>query len=521
MRFIVAFIFIHLVSCGFSQVEQSWSEEITYSSNVIKTIPKDKNAYYVITTSGHSFKDLRIHYFNYGKLISDNGLAPKVNNVISRVEDVVIIGEQLYVFFSEESVTGNKLYVQRLDEQGQLIDSPFMLKEQEIKGGLTEKRINYIITASPNRQFLSISYLFNNTNVFEFPDLVTIVYNANLSRVKEDVVKTEYYLSRSSLEAVSIDNTGTVLTLMQGYKTPSSSKLKYNSLDLYKLPITKNTEHIVLESGEVSFYNSILTTYNDSTYTIAYQYNTIGKWKPNDGAIGVLFYDYNALTQKVSEKQTLAYENKDLEQSLSPKERKRYNKAQAKNRPYNLALYRYRLKDIELLADSSRLLIMEENWTETGYYQSGRTYINYTIYNFNNIRLMKYDAQLVKDYIVNIPKYQISRDDNGYYSSFMYYLKNNEKLYLLFNDNLNNYALDGNYLTNQQPYNFTFNVNKFCTALVEFDVKTGVYQRRSLFTKEDVENLFVPRLFAKDDVYQTNILTFNRRSRFRFANMTF
>jgi hypothetical protein len=164
---------------------------------------------------------------------------------------------------------------------------------------------------------------------------------------------------------------------------------------------------------------------------------------------------------------------------------------------------------------------MEESWTETGYYQSGRSYITYTIYNYNNILLMKYNNQQVKEYVVNIPKFQISRDDNGYYSSFIYHVKENDKLYLLFNDNLNNYSASGDYLNNQQPYNFTFNVNKFCTALVEVNLQTGNYQRRTLFTKSDVENLFVPKIFERDDAYQTNVLTFNRRNRFRFANVTF
>lgn len=521
MRVFVFVVLFSFISSALSQTNQSWSEEISYSSNVIKTLPKDKNSYYVITTASNSFKDLRIHYFNFGKQISDNSLNPKTSNAISRIEDVFIVGDQLYVFFSEESVSGNKLFAQRLDEQGQLMDMPFMLREQEIKGGFNEKNINYIISVSPNRKFLSITYLFNNMNVFEFPDLVTSVYNSNLHRIKEDITKTEYYLSRLSLESVKTDNEGTVLTLMQGFKAPSSSKLKYNSLDLYLLTTTKNREHLILESGEYSFFNPMLTTNTDTTYTIAYQYNTLGKWKPNDGSIGVFFYDYSCLSQKISERKSLRYDKDDLEKRLMPKERKRYEKATAKGQAYNLALFRYRLKDVELLKDSSRLLIMEESWTETGYYQSGRSYITYTIYNYNNILLMKYNNQQVKEYVVNIPKFQISRDDNGYYSSFIYHVKENNKLYLLFNDNLNNYSTSGDYLNNQQPYNFTFNVNKFCTALVEVNLQTGNYQRRTLFTKSDVENLFVPKIFERDDAYQTNVLTFNRRNRFRFASMTF
>lgn len=521
MRLILFIGFVFVSLCGLAQKDQSWSEEINGSSNVIKTIPKNKDSYYVVSTTGNSFKELRIRYFNFGKIQSDNSLSPVVNGIISRVEDIFIVGEQLYVFFSEESTTGNKLYAQRLDEQGQLTDVPFMLGEQEIKGGLTEKSINYIINTSPDRKHLVVSYLFNNTNVFEFPDLVTSVYNENLSRVKIDRTKTEYYLSRSSLEAVSVDNYGTVLTLIQGFLAPSSSKLTYNSLDLYKLSAKNNMEHIVLESGENAFYNPLVAMYNDSVYTIAYQYNTVGKWKPNGGSIGVMFYDYNAKKQKLSEKQSMEYDKKDLESNLTPKEYKKYEKAVAKGRPYNLALYRYKLRDLNLLSDSSRLLIMEETWTEAGFYQAGRSYINYTIYNFNSIRLMKFDAQLVRDYSITIPKYQISRDDNGYYSSFFSYLNSEEKLYLMFNDNVNNYTYSGEYVASKQPYNFTGSNNRFCTTLVELDAKTGNYQRKVMFTKSDMDNLFVPRIYERDGLFHSVILTFNRRNKFCFANMVF
>ncbi len=521
MRFLTFILFIAYLPSFSAQVETSWSEEIKYNSNVLKTIPKDQNSYYVITAANSSLKDLRIHHFSYGKLLYENLLAPRVNNVISRIEDVFIIDQHLYLFFSEESNTGNKLYAQLINEQCQLEGAPIFMSEQEIRGGLTSKEIRYAINISPNRQFLSISYLFNNNNVFEFPELMTAIYDRQLTLLKSDKIKTEYYLSRTSLEAISVTNEGAVLTLVQGYKAPSSSKLKFNTLDLYKTTIDKITDHIVLESGEFSFFNPIISSTVDSSYMIAYQYNTISKWGVNDGAIGVMVYKYNVANDSLSERNEVEFSKKEMPNRLSEKERKKYNKAIAKGKAYNLALFRCKLRDLIPLSDGGILITMEESWDEIRYYYSGRFQTSYTVYNYNNILVMKYDAQLVSDYELSIPKFQISRDDNGYYSSFFQHLSSSGHLYLMFNDNLNNYSSTGEYLTNQQPYNFSLNANKFCSALVEIDIATGQFHRNTLFSKDDIDNILVPRLFEKDHFFHTNILTFNKRNRFRFAKMEF
>ena len=521
MRYLFFILFILHLPFIYAQVDETWSEEIKYNSNVLKTIPKDEHSYFVITAVNSSLKDLRIHHFSYGKLLYEELLAPRVNSVISRIEDVFIVDQQLYLFFSEENTSGNTLYAQSINEQCQLVGAPILLQEQEIKGGLTSKEISYAISISPNRQFLSVSYLFNNNNVFEFPDLITSIYDHQLKLLTQDKVKTESYLSRTSIEAIRMTNKGVVMTLIQDYKTPSSSKLKFNTLNLYKTDTAKVSDHIVLESGEYSFFNPIFSTPNDSLYMIAYQYNTIGKWSVNEGAKGVMFYQYAVVTDSLSERNEIEFNKLELPKRLSVKERKKYNKALAKGRDYNLALFRCKLRELTPLEDGSLLITLEENWNETRYYYSGRLETSYTVYNYNSILVMKYDAQLVSDYEISIPKFQISRDDNGYYSSFFQHFSPSGQLYLMFNDNLNNYSVIGEYLTNQQPYNFSLNSNKFCTALVQIDIATGNYNRKTLFDKNDIDNLLVPRLFEIDQYFKTNILTFNRRNRFRFAKMNF
>jgi|GEM_PF-3951640 len=520
MRYLI-FCFIFLASFTHAQIDASWSDELNYNCSVIKTIPKDRNSYYVVTVTNSSAKEFRIHLFTFGKMQFENTFSPKLNNAINTIIDIHLLNDQLYLFYSDEHSSGNKLYVQRIDERCQLVGTPVLLKEQEIKGGLNSKAIDYYVNVSPNGKYLSVSYLYNNTNVFEFPELVTTIYNENLFVKKEEKIKTEYYLSETSLESISVNNEGTVLLLLQGYKRPSSSKLKYNSLDLYKIHGKNTTEHVILDTDGYSFFNPIVVKNNDSLYTIAFQYNTMNRNKPNPGSKGVMFYEYSTMTDSLSERMEIEFDKKELLNSLSAKERSRYDKAVAKGKEYNLALQRYKLREFTVLADGSRLLSMEESWIEVRSYQTGRFYTTYTIYNYNNILLMKIDPQLVRDYSVVIPKIQISRDDNGYYSSYFQYLTPTNHLYLMFNDNLQNYSASGDYTGAYNPYNFTFNANKYCTALIDFDITTGQYTRRPLFDKNDADNLFVPRLFEQDELYKTILLTFNKRSRYRFAQVFF
>ncbi|HRO76434.1 MAG TPA: hypothetical protein PLP27_09830 [Crocinitomicaceae bacterium] len=171
MKFVFTFIlFISFVIPVLAQTDQTWSDEIKYNCNVLKTLPKDQNSYYIVTSVGSSFKDLRLLYFNHGVLKHENAISPRTANALNRIEDIYILDDQLQLFFSEESALGSKLYVQKINEQCQAEGSPILLKEQEIKGGLSSKEIQYYINTSPNRKFVSIRIFLIIPTFLNFPN---------------------------------------------------------------------------------------------------------------------------------------------------------------------------------------------------------------------------------------------------------------------------------------------------------------------------------------------------------------
>lgn len=519
MRYLFLFLSYSFSLFSWAQFDESWSEEIQYGIAVLKVIPKEKDSYYVVTSKGNSAKDLKLFYFRKGKIMQEVSLTPSGEHAINRIEDLYLLKDNLVLFYSEESSIGSKLYAQYLDDYGQQKGKAILLTEQETKGSLNSKTINYNIRVAPNQTFFSVNFLYNNENVFEYPDLFTYTFNNELQLVAKATIKTEYYLSRLALDDIATTNNGDVLVLMKGFKTPSRSKLNYNSLDFYAIDSISTKKHYQLESGDSYFFDAKIRENKDNSYAVTYQYNTITKGKDYTGSLGIKSHTYK--DSLLSKEQLFQFDHEELIQNLTVKERKSYDKATAKGKTFNIGLKNYRLRELNQLEDNSYLLLLEKSWQETRSYYTGRTYFNYVVYNYNDIKVMKYTDDFEKEYSVSIPKLQVSTDDYGYYSSYFNYLKDGKQLYLLFNDNVANYNSDGKYIAGNRPYDFTTNSNRFCTALIQFDVSTGTYQRNVLFDKNDVNTLFVPKLYEKDVLNNTTVLTFNKRNKFRFLSLFF
>lgn len=521
MRYFLLAFFFSITFGSYAQLDDiRWSDAVKLNGTVVKTLVKDKDNYYAVTVTKNPTNETRIYHVQHGVIVHDNIIPNAFNNSINTLENIYTFNNDIYVFFSSQKATSNQLFVQKIGDNCQLLGEPILLNEQSLKTTFNSKDLNYIIDISPNEEYLSICYLYDNENVLKFPKLKTFVYDRNLEEINYNTLEVEYYMSELALETVRITNEGSVMVLIQGLKRPSSFKTSFNSLDLYIISTEKEIRHESLEIKNYTFFNPIIRTENDTTYTIAFQYNVLtANKKFQSGSKGVVFYEYNSKTDSLSESSEIEFDKKYLINLLDSKSKKRYETSVAKGKEYNLALFNYKLKNIFRLEDNSQLLVMEENWSVIRNIQDGRMSTTYYLYNYNNVMLMKFDEQLVRDYSIVIPKVQVTRDDDGYYSSFFQYKSKDNHLKLFFNDNYTNYSPDGEYIGFDNPENISYSSKRICLTMIDFDINTGRYTRKPVY-QDNVQGLLIPRLAISSDIYNTIVLTLNYRNVTQFAQFS-
>jgi hypothetical protein len=91
-----------------------------------------------------------------------------------------------------------------------------------------------------------------------------------------------------------------------------------------------------------------------------------------------------------------------------------------------------------------------------------------------------------------IPKYQVSRNDGGYYSSFTFAVSGN-KMYFMFNDNAKNLK---NKSEDTEKYRYMNNPKKSVAVLVTMD-SNGNQDRQSMFNNNDLKIILRPKIFMQ------------------------
>jgi len=109
-------------------------------------------------------------------------------------------------------------------------------------------------------------------------------------------------------------------------------------------------------------------------------------------------------------------------------------------------LYEYDLDNIIIRSDGGALLLAEQYYVQavTSYTRSASgammSRTDY-YYHYNDVIAININPNLSIEWATRIPKRQTTVNDGGYYSSYAYAVKN-DKIYLLFNDDPDNIAIN-------------------------------------------------------------------------------
>ena len=159
----------------------------------------------------------------------------------------------------------------------------------------------------------------------------------------------------------------------------------------------------------------------------------------------------------------------------------------------NPTFYNYDIRDLVTLKNGGVVLTAEQYYVRvvTTVDAQGNRHTTYYYY-YNDIIVMKLNKEGEFEWFTKIPKYQVSTNDGGYYSSYAFHVSN-EKMYFMFNDNLKNFE-QGN-AVGGKTYPTNFKSNKYnVTSLVEMNIVDGKSNKNQLFSKAELKTIAVPKI---------------------------
>lgn len=203
--------------------------------------------------------------------------------------------------------------------------------------------------------------------------------------------------------------------------------------------------------------------------------------KSSVAIIGTFYMRIDRQSSEMTRKGTMDFDHNFLVQFMSEKKIQKGKE-----------LYDYDLKQLVMRDDGGAVLVAEQFYEVLvqSYDPQTRMYTYTYYYYYNDIIVISINPSGEIAWAKKIPKYQVSRNDGGYYSSFAFAVSGNN-MYFMFNDNARNLKI-----TDSKKYRYMNNPKKSVAILVTMDSQ-GNQARQAMFNNKDLKIILRPKLFMQ------------------------
>jgi hypothetical protein len=233
---------------------------------------------------------------------------------------------------------------------------------------------------------------------------------------------------------------------------------------------------------------------NNQVFTIAGIYGDQGK----AGVTGLFYLRADFNKQEVIDEGFEKFGKDFITQDWSDRQKEKAEKKERKGKG-EPQLYNYVMRQTEVLKDGSIVGSLEQYYVVVTTYtdpKTGATRTTYTYY-YNDIIAFKVGVDGGFNWLKKIPKYQVSTNDGGPFSSYARFVDEGN-LCFIFNDNVKNYDEKGNFIKSDRTYPANFGKKKNVVAIVELDLEDGNLKRKTFFDRKEITALAVPKKFHID-----------------------
>ncbi|MAT53120.1 MAG: hypothetical protein CMN32_01470 [Saprospirales bacterium] len=372
-------------------------------------------------------------------------------------EDLIYYNGQLYLLtsFNNTAHKKNYLFLQKVSTRGLTASKSLkMIAETEARNKEVEGSFAVDISKDSTHLLVYHDLPFEKNNPARFG---FHVFDQNFDLVWEKEVILPYPDNQFTVEEYRVDDQGNVFLLGVLYTDEAKFRRRGNPTYRYVLLSYLNKGETEDEI-QIDLPNKFITDLtfrvgNDGNLVFAGFYSDKGSYSIK----GSYFFHLNPYDRSILNRKHTPFDFEFLTAFMRQKEKVRALQAEQNNDPRRSPeLYNYSLDRLILRSDGGAVLVAEQFYIEretyyrdyyptygyypygyyNSYYRNSRD-IDY-LYNYNDIIVVNIRPDGDLQWTARIPKWQETRNDGGYYSSYAMSIVR-DKLYFLFNDDARNF----------------------------------------------------------------------------------
>lgn len=497
MRFFWIFFLFILPSKLIAQpLKVDWGNLDRKHGSLIQILPSKNDEFYALRwTGGTLFGHYEVSRHVAKEMLSKGKLFLYAENSIASYEGVRVIGDKLVVFLSDrkdgEKILFMQVYDKDIKPQGDAIRlGSFSLEKGGNKGWFDVKM-------SSNMEYLGVVWQIparkDSKDKYGFK-----VYSKDLEPIHEGEYPLPFDPELCNIHSHHISNNGDYFLALSELEISEERTLRkdvktFKALHVYHIA-EDGLQDLEINVEDKRVVAMALTSDTNDIFTITGVYGD----KEEAGVSGVF---YQRIDLKTAEK--IAGGMKDFErsfitQSWSQRELNRANRREARGKG-EPQFYNYQMREANILDDGTVVGTMEQYYVQVRSSYDSRTgqSTNTYYYYYNDIIVYKIGKDGQFDWFEKVPKYQVSMNDGGPFSSFESVVSGG-KIHFIFNDNVRNYSESGEFLGEQSIEVANYSKRKNVVALASMDIETGKQTRSNFFDRNSSDVLAMPKKFVVD-----------------------
>ncbi|MGB0933970.1 MAG: hypothetical protein ACPGU5_06780 [Lishizhenia sp.] len=475
------------------------ADEYKSKGSLIEIQSVNSEAFYTTRISRAFHRNnIYLEYYKNFELKASEKAPYKVNGTFGNFEELKIIGETPYCFLSDQTDKRKQLFALKLDTAlNVLFESTPLLEDPVQRNRSTEESFRFI--QSKNKNYLAV-YINITLKGDVYDTYRFVVLDKKLNRIHSGDIQCVTPVEKTVLSNAYLSNKGIFYLGTKEYELDASRKLikKYSllsGLHLYR-SVNREIAHQKIDLTTTVITETAIFELKNNQLVLSGMFRNINSAENNsiDGA----FYAVIDFEKVNPVRLTFEYfSDSFITDGWSFKEKKSAfrKKEKGKSEPQ---LVNYKLRDFTYDSIKETFTgIAEQYYVEERSSADSRGYITTSyLYYYNALIVYQINNEGKFEWKSKIPKAQVSVNDYGYLSSITW-LKNNEEMLLLYNDNKKNYSENGNYIEKDLSA-ATMSAKSNTLTLCTLNLQDGSFERNNLGTMTQNKNaLLVPKLCEK------------------------
>ncbi|MBU0764267.1 MAG: hypothetical protein KJ607_05480 [Bacteroidetes bacterium] len=431
------------------------------------------------------------------------------------------LGDNIYIISTHRNEDADEydIYAQGVTTHGFDLLSPARLSSAEfMKGGVHEDfglshdrskmfLVHYVKGKEPKEKFVHVKVYSKN---------LELLWERTFDHSEFETMMDEGEKSMSmSFGNMSVDDNGDLYFLSR-VRLEKNKERKDKPMYYYKLVMVTNDGDKIkeydIDMGDKFITNIYAETNADNIYIAGFYSD-----RYSSGAAGSFLIRGTIRTQKFEDPALSEFEHSFVTHYWAKKRTKKADKKLEK-KGEKAEFDPYYVDDI-VIGDDGNIFVISEI-----YYVIARTYYtktgSYTVYYYyySNILVNAYDKKMELLWNSQIPKWQVSKNEGGFFASY-HQTYVNGKLYFVFNDNCQNAVLEKTNPKKRKAYGFNGYGSNTCVFIAELD-EDGKVTKEPLYTIDDIgmyTRIKVTKTFPDGDF----IMFARKKKEYKFVRISF